>query len=214
MLNTVPISDQPISSTFFGQGKWLTDFITPGNGDVQKLYQQLTEGKATKEEKATACWHWVASEVRYIPYVKARLQIDGLASIQKDYWAEPSLTLHTRVGNCANKAFLLTSLLRNCMSDKEVQCVLGNLCQNGQCGGHAWVQVYGDGIDYIMESTRSDMPAFVPAEGADIYEPVVLFNDMGVEAVPGRTLLTPFAAVYVSWLRDYLNWAYIKRGSE
>jgi hypothetical protein len=205
MSEIVQINDQPISSTFFGQGKWLTEFITPDNGDVQRLAQMLTDELEGKEIKARTCWQWVAHNVKYIPFVKATLQVEGKVSHQIDYWADPSLTIHTLVGNCANKSFLLTSLLRNFIDENNVKCVLGNLCQNGQCGGHAWVEVQGIDGSYIMESTREDIPAFIPAEGMGIYEPVIYFNDKGVAAVPDRTLLVPFSAVYADWLSDYLN---------
>ncbi len=210
----VRINDQPISSTFFGQGKWLTEFITPENEAVQRLYKEISAIKPdSKEEIARAAWYWVAHNIRYVPYVKAMLNVEGKTSIQKDFWEEPSLTLATRVGNCANKSFLLASLLRNVIDEGNVKCVLGNLCQNGKCGGHAWVQVTGMDGSYIMESTRDDVPAFIPAEGLNIYEPVIYFNDKGVEAVPNRTLLVPFSAVYASWLSDYINQSAIRRAS-
>ena len=210
MAETVKINDQPIASTFFGQGKWLTEFITPNNGDIQLLSQQLTETVKEKEVKARACWYWVAHNVKYVPFVKARLEVEGKVSQQKDFWGDPSLTIHTRIGNCANKAFLLTSLLRNFIDEDNVKCVLGNLCQNGHCGGHAWVEVQGADGTYIMESTREDIPTFIPATGLSSYDPVIYFNDKSVEAVSGKTLLIPFSAVYADWLSDYLNQAAIK----
>ena len=201
----VQIDNQPISSTFFGQGKYLTEFITPDNEDIQRLCKNLFSEDDDREIKARKCWWKVAHDIKYVPFVKATLNVEGKISKQPDYWSDPSLTLHTCIGNCANKAFLLTSLLRNVMDEDHVRCVLGNLCQNGHCGGHAWVEVRGIDGQYIMESTRDDIPAFIPAEGLEMYEPVIYFNDKGVEAVPGRTLLIPFSAVYADWLSDYIN---------
>ncbi len=212
MVEAIQIDDQPISSTFFGQGKWLTEFVTPDNEDVQRLYKQVTENLNTKEEKAKAAWFWVASKVKYVSFVKATLNVEGRISTQKDFWGEPSLTIHTKIGNCANKSFLLASLLRNFIDEGNIKCVFGNLCQNGVCGGHAWVEVTGMDDVYIMETTRDDVPAFIPAEGLSIYEPVIYFNDKSVEAVPGRTLLVPFSAVYADWLSDYINRAAIAGG--
>ncbi len=210
MFDAVPIDNQPISSTFFGQGKWLTDFITPDSPDIQKLCAKLVAGKVTKEEKAVACWSWVAREVKYTPYVRARMEIEGQVSSQEDAWLEPALTSRALVGNCANKSFLLTSLLRNFISESHVGCTLGNLYQNGEPGGHAWVEVQGTDGRYVMETTRDDIPPFNLAANAKIYEPVMYFNDKGVSAIPGRTVLTPFSAVYADWLRDYLDFAYIE----
>ncbi|MDD5060775.1 MAG: transglutaminase domain-containing protein [Candidatus Marinimicrobia bacterium] len=209
-IEQIQIDDQPISSTFFGQGKWLTEFVTPDNGDIQRICKQIYKEDDPKEVKARACWYWVAHNVRYVPFVKATLTVEGKTSRQIDYWAEPSLTLHTRVANCANKAFLLASLLRNFEGEDQVKCVLGNLYQNNTKGGHAWVEILGADGSYIMESTRDDVPPFIPAEGLAMYEPVIYFNDKGVSAVPDRTLLVPFSAVYADWLSDYLNKSVIR----
>jgi len=212
MNQAIQIDDQPISSTFFGQGKWLTEFVTPKNEDVQRLFKQVSAGQNSREEIALAAWQWVANNVRYVPFVKADLVVEGKASKQIDFWADPSLTIHTKVGNCANKSFLLASLLRNLMNENNVNVVFGNLCQRGKCGGHAWVEVQGQNGPLIMESTRNDIPPFIPADGLDIYEPVMYFNDKQVSAIPGRTLLVPFSAVYADWLSDYINMAAVRGG--
>jgi|GEM_PF-4526309 len=110
------------------------------------------------------------------------------------------------VHNCANKSFLLTSMLRTFLGPEQVKCVLGNL-YNGHAAGHAWVQV-NLGQELVVEATRPDVPP-VPAATATRYEAVHLFNDQIVEAIEGRTVLVPFSACYSDWLRDYLNWNYI-----
>ena len=116
----------------------------------------------------------------------------------------------TLVHNCANKSFLLTSLLRNELPSSEVYCVLGNL-HNGKPGGHAWVQLGLDNEQYTMESTMPTAPPLIPISQAVRYEAVHFFNDESVYAVEGRTQLVPFTNCYSTWLSDYLNWAYIER---
>jgi hypothetical protein len=204
------INNQPISATFFNEGRWLTDFITPNALEVQKLHKDITGGIADPGERLTALWSWVANNVRYTRFVKGKIWVNGHSSVQDDYWATPSETARVTVGNCATKSFLLASLLRNELPAGKVHCVLGNLQQPKNKGGHAWVEVQPDGVKYIMESTRGDMKPMVLAESADIYEPVVYFNDEEVSAIEGRTVLEPFTAVYADWLRDYLDWAYIE----
>lgn len=205
----IPINDQPIAAGFFGEGRWLTDFITPEASDITGLYNQLTSGLITVEEKATACWEWVANQVKYVRFVKGKIWVNGKWSVQNDLWTYPSMTVQTRVGNCAVKSFLLASLLRNGLESDEVYCTLGNL-YNGKPGGHAWVSLKRPEGDYIMESTVSNIPAMVPAAAADRYEPVHHFNDVEVLAVEGRTQLMPMSAFYSTWLSEYLNWAYIE----
>lgn len=205
-----PINDQPIASTFFGEGKWLTDFVTPDALEVQELHDKLTDGIYNLQDKLLACWEFVADEVKYVKFVQAKMWIQGKTSYQDDYWQNPSQVIRTKIGNCANKAFLLASLARQDLSPGQVNVVLGNLHQPPEPGGHAWIEVNYNSHPYIMESTRGDMQPMVATRVADIYEPVIYFNDKTVRAIEGRTVLTPFAAVYADWLRDYLDFAYIE----
>jgi len=204
------IDDQPIAATFFGEGKWLTDFVTPDALEVQELHESLTKGLSNVEDRLLACWEWVAEQVKYVSFVQAKLSVNGKTAVQNDYWQEPSQTIRTKIGNCANKAFLLASLARQDLLPNQVNVVLGNLNQPPGAGGHAWVEVYYNSNSYIMESTKSDMQPMVATRVADIYEPVMYFNDEVVSAIEGKTLLTPFTAVYADWLRDYLDFAYIE----
>lgn len=209
MPNTIAIDDQPIDATFFGEGRWLTDFITPNALDIKQIHKDLTQGVTTSEDKITALHNWVASKIRYTRFVKGKIWIEGKSSVQDDLWNMPSITARVKVGNCANKAFLMTSLLRNDLSSSQVHCVLGNL-QNGKPGGHAWVQVTLGGIDYVVETTKADVPALVLASSADRYEAVHLFNDETAYAIEGKTVMEPMTECYSTWLSDYLNWAYIR----
>lgn len=209
MQTPTPINDQPISATFFGEGRWLTDFITPHALEVTELHKEIVKDIDELEDRITALWGWVASK-KYTRFVKAKIWVDGHSSVQNDYWALPSITARIKVGNCATKSFLLCSLLRNEFPAEKVYCVLGNLQQPRNKGGHAWVEVQPDGARYVMESTRGDMKPMVLADNADIYESVIYFNDKIVSAIEGRTVLEPFTAVYADWLSDYLDWKYIE----
>ena len=206
----VRVDDQPISETFFGEGRWLTEFITPNNLSVQALHAEITDGITDMEEKMIAMRRWVASNVRYVDFVSGKLWIEGKTSRQSDLWNLPSTTLKVGVGNCANMSFLLTSLARQELEPSQVYCVLGNL-YNGKVGGHAWTEVNLYGQRYIMESTILDIPDLVPVS-TERYEAVHLFNDSEVYAYPDRTVMQPFSRKYSTWLREYLNWDYIKGG--
>ncbi len=210
MQNKIATDDQPISSRFFGEGKWLSEFITPQSLEVTQLHQKLTEQEPTLKDKLIACWSWVASQVKYQKFVTGTLRIGNKVEYQNDLWCDPSLTIRIRVGNCANKAFLLTSLLREDLPADQVYCVLGNLNNNGDSGGHAWCQVSLEGRDYVMESTRPDVPPLIPTDIATKYEAVHLFNDKETYYIEGTTVMEPFTAAYSPWLKDYLDWTYIK----
>lgn len=204
----IPVDDQPIDATFFGEVRQLTDWITPNALEVQTLYKRLTENIADTKDKVIACWKWVATQVKYVKFVKGKIWIDGKVSVQDDLWQDPSTIIHTRVGNCANSAMLLTSLIRNELSPGQVYCVLGNLYSE-QPGGHAWVRVSLDGEDYIMEATTAKAPPLVEERAATRYEAVHYFNDKEVLAVLGKTQLVPYAVAYSDWLAKYLHWVYI-----
>lgn len=204
----IEIDDQPISATFFGEGRWLSEFITPEALEVQELYQELTHRLESRESKVQACQHYVG-KMTYKPFISAKMIVEGQVSHNKDAWLSPSLTSRLGIGNCANKSFLLTSLLRNEFGPGEVHTVLGNL-YNGKAGGHAWVQVkQGDRV-YIVESTRADVQSMVLAAHAPRYEAVHLFNDQVAYAIEGRTAMEPFSLCYSTWLKDYLDFAYIE----
>ena len=207
----ISIDDQPISATFFGEGRWLTDFVTPESLDIIELHDRLTKGTSNMEDNLVRCWNWVAS-IKYVDFVKGKISIEGHTSYQEDLWNLPAVTARVGVANCANKAFLLTSLLRRELASDKAYCVLGNL-YNGKPGGHAWCQAKLGGIDYILEATRQDVP-MVPVALAERYEAVHLFNDEQVFAIEGKTLMLPMTKCYSTWLKDYLNWTYIKSQKE
>jgi len=208
-MGVISIDDQPISATFFHEGRWLTEFVTPDAMEIKELYDQIVKGLPSRRARIEALHEWVAGEVKYKPFIKARLWVEGKSSTNPDVWLSPSLTKQVKIGNCANKSFLLASLLRNELSPGEVHVVLGNL-HNGVSGGHAWVQVKLDERAFIVESTRPDVPALVPAAVADRYEAVHFFNDKTAYAIEGRTIMEPFSRCYSTWLKDYLDIAYIE----
>ncbi len=212
-MGVITMDDQPISATFFREGRWLTEWVTPDAMEVQELYRQLTKDYPDRVDRIKAIHDWVSREIKYKPYIKATLWVEGKSSSSSDAWLPPSLTRRIGIGNCANTSFLLASLLRNELDPGEVHVVLGNL-HNGKPGGHAWVQVKIEEQAYIVESTCPDLPALVYASVATRYEPVHYFNDKTAYAIEGKTVLEPFSRVYSTWLKEYLDYAYIQGRKE
>jgi len=209
----VDIDNQPIEASFFGEGNWLTDWVTPKALEIEVLADNLAGEIGVLEDRIRAYHHYVGS-LPYKPFIAGRLWIEGRSSVQRDLWMKPSLTARVGIGNCANKSFLLASLIRQDLKPDQVWCVLGNL-HNGKTGGHAWVEVNIGGHEFIVEATRADINTFVPTFSTDAYEAVHYFNDENLKAIEGRTVLEPFTKCYSTWLRDYLDWAYIEgRGSK
>lgn len=203
------LDDQPVAAGFFREGRWLSSYIQPNDLEVKNLYSKVIQGAGNAESRIINCWSWVANNVQYKPFIKASINIEGKMDHQADYWQDPGLCACTKIGNCVNKSFLLTSLLRNELGSDEVHCVLGNL-YNGKVGGHAWVQVHYGNHDYIMETTRPDVQPMVPVESATRYEAVHIFNDVERYVIEGKSAIEPFSKCYSAWLTDYLDWAYIE----
>jgi len=206
MSQVIAIDNQPISATFFGEAKWLTEFITPNALEVQELYDEViktAENPDSLEDRMNVLWCWVADKVRYKRFIKGTIWIEGKKSTQNDLWNDPSTTIRVKVGNCANKAFLLCSLIRNILPADKVHTVLGNINSDG-IGGHAWCTINSNGSEYILESTRSDVTP-VLASRAEIYEPVVVFNDHEVSLIEGKVIKEPLGYCCVTWLKDYLD---------
>jgi len=205
----IPMDNQPISASFFGEGSWLTEFVTPNSLEVQKLYKDLTRGIGIRRSRVEILHQFVGGAIKYVPYVHASMTVEGRISDNRDAWLHPAITRRVGVGNCANKSFLLVSLLRNEFSPNEVHVVLGNL-YNGKPGGHAWTQLLMDDRTYIIEATRADVATLIPTTSTERYEAVHFFNDVDAYAIAGKTALEPYSMCYSTWLKDYLDYAYIQ----
>ena len=205
----IDMDDQPISATFFDEGRWLSSFVTPNALEVEELHKELTKDlRGGLEPRLAALHQWVATRVKYKRFISGRIVIEGRSSIQNDLWNNPSITARIGVGNCANKAFLLASLIRKELPPNQVYVVLGNL-YNGKASGHAWVQVQLGESEYIIESTQASVKTLIPTYTTNRYEAVHLFNDQQAYFIEGKTVMQPFSACYSTWLRDYLDMAYI-----
>ena len=86
--------------------------------------------------------------------------------------------------NCANRAFLLTSLAKNELPySGQVYCVMGVINSDGG-GDHAWVEAQLDGRIHILEATITDkFRAIIPVSCLDIYESKVYFDEDRVYTV-------------------------------
>ena len=194
--------DQPISgATLFHEGRYLTSFVTPDNLEVQRKYKELTDNLSVKD-KVAACWGYVARQIKYRQFITTRISVDGRTFIEKDAWLDPAQVIHAGVANCFNKSILLASLLRQELSPERVYVILGNVNSDG----HAWVLARLD-RDYILETTSPHLSCpFILADSADIYDPVIFFQDKGVKYFPQKKIHEPFSDCFcIDWLEDYLD---------
>jgi hypothetical protein len=201
----IPCSDQPISqATLLGESKYLTSWVTPDSLEIQAKYSEITHGLTALKDKIYACWDYV-NGIPYTQFINAHLSVDGKSYVRRDVWLEPGQTVHAPALNCANRAFLLSSLLRQELRPQEIYICFGNLNFDHQ-DGHAWVYAILD-REYIMETTSPTIRTpFIEATEAEIYESVIFFNDQEVRYIPNAGLREPLSYCYcVKWLEEYVD---------
>ncbi len=204
----IKVDNQPIDSRF-GEAVWLTDFITPDNPEVVLKYRELTKGLYRTEDIVAALWHYVAI-FPYRPTIAARLKAGGKSFYQDDTWFYPAETIKIETSNCANRAFLLASLMKNHLSNPgDVYVVVGNISLDG-IGAHAWVQVNIGGRPYILETTQPNLPhVLIPVSSSGVYLPAVYFDENSVYTVNkvvdvAEELNARFGLCAVHFLHNYL----------
>jgi len=200
-----PSDNQPIQASILKERRLLTSWITPDSLEVQNKYDQITKGLSSTEDKVLACLRF-ASDIPYTQFVKVSVNVAGKTFVENDCWLQPAEAIFSPRLNCANKTYLLASLLRQELPAENVYACLGNLNTDGQ-SGHAFGYIRLDGKDYILETTNPSVrDKLIPIETVGIYEDIIYFNDLGVRAVPERTIREPFSACYncEPFLIDYL----------
>lgn len=208
-LQLTQTDNQPIDSRF-GDALWLTDLITPNNPDVLLKYQEVTSGIPNAKDKIIALWQYV-SRLPYRETIKAKLSAGGKTVSQKDTWFYPAETVWVRQSNCANKSFLLTSLLKNILPDSgQVYCTLGYVHLENT-GAHAWVTLDNVGDTFIIETTQPNLPnPFIRAVSAKAYEDIVYFDDKSVYTIRNSNqeiamaLNSEFKIQTIEFLEHYL----------
>ena len=208
MRNLIPADNQPIDSRF-GDNIWVTDLITPENPDVMLRYLELTENLHTPEDKITALWRYVAN-LPYNETIRSKLIVNGYSFSQSDTWFYPAETMRIKKSNCANRSFLLASLLKNGLpAPGQVYCVAGNLAIDS-IGAHAWVELNLHGRDFILETTQPNLGnPLLPVGALANYEAVVAFDENAVytvyEGANVRNIINAhFGVCAIPFLEDYI----------
>lgn len=208
MPNMLAADDQPIVSRPLGDAIWITSLITPDNPDVQLKYDELAGDLNSTEDIATALWRYVSS-FRYNELIASAIIAGGVSSRERDTWFYPSEAMRMKISNCANRSFLMASLLKNDPYSTNTMCVMGTIKLDG-IGGHAWVTTNINGRDYIIETTQPNLSrALIPVDMADAYQPMVAFDDKNVYAFESveniQALLNErFGLCAVDFLHEYL----------
>lgn len=207
---SVPSDNQPIggkhsAATIMGESKLLTDWIDPASIQVQNTYDKITSGLQSPEDKIKACLGYV-SGIPYVQFVRVSTNVAGKTFVQPDAWLSPAEDIFAPRLNCANKTFLLTSLLRQELPSENVWACLGNLNSDHQ-GAHAFGYIRLD-KDYILETTNPKVrDKFIPIEAVgNLYEDVLYVSDKEIRAIPEKRVREPFSGCYqcLPFLESYL----------
>jgi hypothetical protein len=209
MVTKLLADNQPIDSRF-GDAVWLTSFITPDNPDVRLAHDRIVANIDSLTDRITALWRFV-SKIPYRETIGASMNAGGRSLSQPDTWFYPSEEMQVGVGNCANKSFLLTSLLKNELpAPGQVYCVFGELRSNGAVlGNHAWVEALVNGRNNIIETTIGDLSrAMIPAPSLDMYIPKIYFDEGRVYTADIQNttdiLNRRYGVRAIQFLHDYL----------
>jgi len=131
-----------------------------------------------EDEFILAAWDLVGRKIRYSAYGSTIKFFDSSVSCQRCLL--PEQVLRRRSANCAGKAHLLVSLLRNRLPEDRVYMAIGGLAED-HVGGHAWVIVQGHtGVWYVLESTMPPraQPWIPMASVSSLYIPDAYVNDL------------------------------------
>lgn len=204
---SVPCDNQPILASILNERCLLTSWITPDSLEIQNKYDELTRGLESIEDKVKVCLGYVSS-IPYTNFVRVSANVAGKIFTQPDCWLLLEQALYAPKLNCANKTYLLVSLLRQELPTENIWACLGNLNSDHQ-DGHAFGYLRLNNKDYILETTNpavKNKPIPIETVG-DLYEDVIYVSDKEVRAIQERNVREPFSACYhcIPFLRDYLD---------
>jgi hypothetical protein len=207
MSTLIMADNQPIDARF-GDSVWLTSYITPDNPDIRLKYLEITDGLLYSRDRIEALWRYVA-EFKYRPVISSSLSTPGKRLRQDDTWFFPAEAMLLENLNCANRSFLLASLLKNELPVRgQVYCVFGEITHDG-IGNHAWVQAQIEGRPYILEATITDkVTAIIPTSELNIYRGEIYFDEETVYVTEGvdaaDVINASFGVCAIPFLKNYL----------
>ncbi len=122
-------------------------------------------------------WNTIITSLTYLP------------EMEVDIWQYPLETWTSKLGDCEDGAFLLTSLLLN--GTAQVWNVIGVFEYDGSAMGHAWTVAEANGQRCILETTLDTAIEegvwMTETEGAENYKPYIYFNSNSITAIPNFT---------------------------
>jgi len=194
----------PIVNYRFNDRYWVTDFVTPGNPDIQQVIADL--GDAKGDEFVEQIAEFIRDNFQY-PLWDGNPSVDGQllrytqGLFKHGYkccmfyvWAFPAEVLQSKLGYCAESGNLAESLLVNKVAS---MAVLGDVLSldDALLGRHEWVETPYKGEAYVLETTIHtkgannltttkgvyDKNSDWAKQGGLYYSPQARFNDKSYE---------------------------------
>lgn len=103
------------------------------NAEIKALAIEITDPTDTMDEKAYKILRWVQNNIEY----KSDFKSYG----KMEYWAEPTITLKRKSGDCEDGAFLIHSLMLNAgIPWERIRTYAGDVRAGAGAatGGHGW----------------------------------------------------------------------------
>jgi len=186
-----------VCKKFAGELHDIRDFVTPKQYEVDELFKQLRRG--SPYDSVAACWEYLNAYVKYPLDVRGRytdkqklISFGGAFTYNQpvDYWMFPCEVVarardaasknRRTLGDCADVATTMVSLLRNQFESDEIYVVIGIYYPlHKPAGKHAWVKFMLDEEWYYADPTV----IFGDPLNFDLYEEHVLFNDLEIKEV-------------------------------
>lgn len=124
----------------------VSSYVHPKDPDIQKLAQEITEGKASDSEKLQAIHDWVVTHIEY------DYGANIIGGIKKPSSMDASAIFKTRKAICQGYSDFVASLLLN--TGIRVKIVMGRYIHFGtDLGDHAWNKALIDGRWVVLDTT-------------------------------------------------------------
>lgn len=181
--NTLEISDRHVLEAYvnpLNMGKTIRNVLV--SGTVSGIARKMLTGNLYGSLFKIARDAFIGNGLLILIESALNNTIQNISPLLKyetlDFWNYPSETIRDMVGDCEDTSFLLTSILRNKLSENDVYATVGTF----DGFGHSWVTIRNIfNEDKILETTGDNVLEVFQSDNINSpYKPIIHFNDKQV----------------------------------
>lgn len=191
----------PILKRFDNEVLDVREFIRPETYMVQQLIHNNGWDQLNNKTFIERAWAHTVKEIDYPEFEREDfLDVDfhALSAFTKktgnpdtveprleyttfEFWSYPSEVLRDKIGDCDDTSILLTSILRNRLSEDQVFMTVGFF----EDFGHTWVTIFNQNEPIVLETTSNNVieTRRMNVSEESPYKAVFRFNDQKVVEV-------------------------------